>query len=35
MAEEDDVSLLISERRTRKKYIDPELEKRGWLKKLH
>lgn len=33
MAEEDEVSLLISERHTRKKYIDPELEKRGWLKK--
>ena len=32
MAEEDDVSLLISERWTQKKYIDPELEMSGWLK---
>jgi len=27
---EDDISNLINERRTRKRYIDPELEKRGW-----
>ena len=33
MGEKDDSSLIISERRTRKEYIDPELEKRGWLKK--
>lgn len=34
MREDEDLSLLINERRTRKKYIDPELEKRDWLKKL-
>jgi len=33
MTEEDDELKLMSEHQTRKKYIDPELEKRGWLKK--
>ena len=33
MGEEENISVLINENKTRKKYIDPELEKRGWLKK--
>lgn len=33
MDEEPDLLELINEHRTRKRYIDPELEKRGWLKK--